>query len=251
MDTKKGVFIVREIDKRDENGMCIGDCNVCDNVGCMKHPETHSDCEKIISCEVLNTAIEAFYSFYDDQDKEDSRKIPYWSGCNFNINTGKHEHEPNGTAQSIHDCNGCEKVYECDLKKTTPIWVREEDGFKPDDTFIAQELNRRIVRHSTDKYNHVRTLKLVEVISGYCEEVYKSKENNNFLIRQRASDTLVKWLSVNRNAGYYEADTPIKDGLTLNVIDNKGNVLFTETTFYTEWNGGGQADKKYPFSWEL
>ncbi len=27
-----------------------------------------------------------------------------WSGCNYYINQGNNEHEPLGTAQSIHDC---------------------------------------------------------------------------------------------------------------------------------------------------
>lgn len=37
------------------------------------------------------------------------------------------------------------------------------------------------------------------------------------------------------------ADCPFKDGLTLEVLDADGSLLGVETTFHTEWDGGGLA----------
>jgi len=41
-----------------------------------------------------------------------------WSGCNYYINQGKIEHESLGTAQSMHDCEACERIANFD----TPTW---------------------------------------------------------------------------------------------------------------------------------
>jgi len=45
-----------------------------------------------------------------------------WSGCNYYVNQGNHEHEPLGTAQSMHDCEGCERLNYCEANFTTPTW---------------------------------------------------------------------------------------------------------------------------------
>ena len=45
-----------------------------------------------------------------------------WSGCNYYINQGKIEHEPLGTAQSIHDCEECERIGYCEANFDTPTW---------------------------------------------------------------------------------------------------------------------------------
>ena len=45
-----------------------------------------------------------------------------WSGCNYYINQGNNEHEPLGTAQSMHDCEWCERFDYCEAKLDTPTW---------------------------------------------------------------------------------------------------------------------------------
>lgn len=46
----------------------------------------------------------------------------YWSGCNYWINRGKNEHEPIGTATSMHECDFCERLSYCTIKKIEPVW---------------------------------------------------------------------------------------------------------------------------------
>lgn len=50
-----------------------------------------------------------------------------WSGCNYHINQGNNEHEPIGTAQSMHDCDGCEKVNHCPVAQDEPTWKWNEE----------------------------------------------------------------------------------------------------------------------------
>lgn len=57
----------------------------------------------------------------------ESKETTYWAGCNFHINQGKNEEEPLGTAQSIHDCDGCDKLAYCTIKQDTPTWAWNED----------------------------------------------------------------------------------------------------------------------------
>ncbi len=52
--------------------------------------------------------------------------ISKWSGCNYYINQGNNENEPLGTAQSIHDCEGCERFDYCKVKIDTPTWFWNE-----------------------------------------------------------------------------------------------------------------------------
>lgn len=56
-----------------------------------------------------------------------------WAGCNFYINQGKIQHEPIGTAQSMHDCEGCEKYDKCLMKKDHPTWLYNKE--------VAEELD--------------------------------------------------------------------------------------------------------------
>lgn len=56
-----------------------------------------------------------------------------WAGCNYYKNSGNNEHEPLGTAQSMHDCMGCERFNICNIKMDTPTWFWNED--------IEKELN--------------------------------------------------------------------------------------------------------------
>lgn len=58
---------------------------------------------------------------------ETTQPSTYWSGCNYNINQGKHEAEPIGTAQSLHDCDGCSKLPHCTVKQPTETWAWNEE----------------------------------------------------------------------------------------------------------------------------
>lgn len=61
---------------------------------------------------------------YTDNLDAKNRK---WSGCNYYKNQGNNEHEPLGTAQSMHDCNGCKRFDSCKVKQDTPTWFWNED----------------------------------------------------------------------------------------------------------------------------
>ena len=50
-----------------------------------------------------------------------------WSGCNYYKNKGNNKYEPLGTAQSMHDCNNCEKFNCCKVKMDTPIWFWNQE----------------------------------------------------------------------------------------------------------------------------
>ena len=50
-----------------------------------------------------------------------------WSGCNYYINQGKIEHEPLGTAQSMHDCEACERIDYCEANFNTLTWFWNEE----------------------------------------------------------------------------------------------------------------------------
>lgn len=45
-----------------------------------------------------------------------------WAGCNYYVNQGNSEHEPIGTATSMHDCNGCEKIVSCPVAQDSEVW---------------------------------------------------------------------------------------------------------------------------------
>jgi len=67
-------------------------------------------------------AINADYFNHHPQEKNYK-----WSGCNYYINQGNIEHEPLGTAQSMHDCEWCERYDYCEAKFNTPIWFWNEE----------------------------------------------------------------------------------------------------------------------------
>ena len=50
-----------------------------------------------------------------------------WSGCNYYINQGKIKHEPLGTAQSMHDCEACERIDYCEANFNTLTWFWNEE----------------------------------------------------------------------------------------------------------------------------
>jgi len=50
-----------------------------------------------------------------------------WSGCNYYINQGSNKHEPLGTAQSMHDCDNCERLDYCEANFDTPTWFWDNE----------------------------------------------------------------------------------------------------------------------------
>lgn len=50
-----------------------------------------------------------------------------WSGCNYYIGSGKIWQEAVGTAQSMHDCEGCDRYDSCKVKQDTPVWFYNVD----------------------------------------------------------------------------------------------------------------------------
>lgn len=46
----------------------------------------------------------------------------YWAGCNYWVNQGTTEHEPIGTAQSMHGCDFCKFDGCCPIQKETETW---------------------------------------------------------------------------------------------------------------------------------
>lgn len=102
-------------------------------------------------------------------------------------------------------------------------------------------------KHKCEKRPDSLTVIFVGEKYGHCADIYKVLVSGELLIRQQDSKDIVKWTTATK---IYEADCPLKDGLTLNIIDIHSKLIFSETTYSTEWNDHGQADKKYPFSWE-
>lgn len=68
-------------------------------------------------------------------------KITEWSGCNYYINQGNNEHEPVGTAQSMHDCIDCERISYCLVKQPTPTWEYSEEIKKQIDSNWLKMMN--------------------------------------------------------------------------------------------------------------
>lgn len=73
----------------------------------------------------------------------------FWSGCNYNVNSGKNKFEPLGTAQSMIDCDGCPHIERCTVKREAPIWEHNEEierelsqlhmVFRSSEEFLRQE----------------------------------------------------------------------------------------------------------------
>ena len=59
------------------------------------------------------------------------------------------------------------------------------------------------------------------------------------------------WLSSSKWQGGYEADCPLRDGLTVNVQDKYGQIVFSETLRADDSCGGTSAEQKAPFAWEI
>lgn len=80
------------------------------------------------------------------------------------------------------------------------------------------------------------------------EDLFYSPETKRVYARQRANvDDIVFWTTTSKWSQGYEADCPIREGITMRVIDYKGQACFEETLEKDTWNGGTSAEKKGPF----
>ena len=70
----------------------------------------------------LQDLLEKHYQSYPED-----RNVTMWAGCNYHINQGRHEMEPEGTAQSMHNCLDCDRMSYCKVIQPTPIWEYNED----------------------------------------------------------------------------------------------------------------------------
>lgn len=112
--------------------------------------------------------------------------------------------------------------------------------------------NRKIIKADPDdRYKNVRHVRRIGSQSWYAEELYRCRETKRVFIRQDLREGLVRWTTASKWSGGYEADTPLKDGLTIIVEDRCGSEIFREETYTTRWNGSGQSDKNHPFEWEV
>jgi hypothetical protein len=98
----------------------------------------------------------------------------------------------------------------------------------------------------------VRILRFKTDQRGFCEDIYKG-DNGRYYVRQEVSNKypdLVRWTTGSPWSGGVEADTPIKGGWTMRVVDEKGETVFEEQTYTHEWWGNGISKKAHQFSWE-
>ena len=100
--------------------------------------------------------------------------------------------------------------------------------------------------------NNVTVVKFVESQRGHCEDVYKC--GNRFYIRKEvhnAYPNLVWWGSGTPHDEGVEADSPIKSGWVMRVVNNDNNIVYEETVYEHVYWGKGIADKQHPFSWDM
>lgn len=97
--------------------------------------------------------------------------------------------------------------------------------------------------------NKVLTVRFMDGQSA--EDLYRNIETRRVYVRQPANvDDIVFWLTSIKWEGGYEADCPIREGITMRVVDKAGNVLFEELLEKDDWNGGTNAKKVGKFSYE-
>ena len=99
-------------------------------------------------------------------------------------------------------------------------------------------------RSGQDAFGWCRRVRRLPGKNGESEEgsekrTVDKEENGRIVARICYEPGVVKWCSTVPASG--EPDCPFKDGLTLEVLDADGSLLGVETTFHTEWDGGGLA----------
>lgn len=83
------------------------------------------------------------------------------------------------------------------------------------------------------------------------EDLFYCKETKRVYARQPANvDDIVFWLTTCKWTGGYEANCPIREGITMRVVDKFGEVLFEEKLEKDTWNGGTSAIKTGEFMYE-
>lgn len=110
--------------------------------------------------------------------------------------------------------------------------------------------DKMVITNGRDRFGYVRHVRLIGEQTGVSEDVYRIQETGRVCVRQWLCDDLVRWCTATKWSGGYEADTPLKDGLMLILVDGSGAEVGMEVTYQTPWNGQGLADKEFPFSWE-
>lgn len=76
------------------------------------------------------------------------------------------------------------------------------------------------------------------------EDLFYCKDTKKVYARQPSNvKDIVFWVTTCKWTGGYEADCPIRAGITMRVVDNSGEVLFEEKLEKDAWNGGTSAKK--------
>ena len=84
------------------------------------------------------------------------------------------------------------------------------------------------------------------------EDLFYSPETKRVYARQRANvDDIVFWCTTSKWSQGYEADCPIREGITMKVLDYKNRTCFEETLVADTWSGGTSAKRTGPFSDEV
>jgi len=96
----------------------------------------------------------------------------------------------------------------------------------------------------------LRAVRFMAEESGKCEDLYWYSERKKVFIRQKCDEDHVRWLTANKWQGGYEADCPMRAGLTMRVTDRSGKVLFEEKITEKDGYSYTVAKKEGPFSWE-
>ena len=97
--------------------------------------------------------------------------------------------------------------------------------------------------------NDVRTVSYFSTYDEMTKELYRCEENGKIYCRQKVpgNDKQVRWLSTNKWRSGYEPDSPLKPGITIKVVDKRGQVVFEEVTKKTDDEEVSYAVKKHQF----
>lgn len=82
------------------------------------------------------------------------------------------------------------------------------------------------------------------------EDLFRCEDNGRVYVRQLCDKDHVRWLTSVKWTGGYEADCPMKHGLTIKVVNRRGEVLFEEKITKKDGYWETVAVKTGPFSGE-
>lgn len=101
----------------------------------------------------------------------------------------------------------------------------------------------------TRSMNNVLTVTYKSSQNG--EDLFWCKETKKVYIRQPMTESGVVWLTTSKWVGGYEASCPMREGLTMRVVDKSGTMLFEEKIEKSESGDGyTYASKNGDFSYE-